>query len=88
MKRLLLGSPVGLASQTSAVQSLAVRVAGSNGRPSANGAPRRRRKRRATTTATPKRRRKRRAAANGNRFTKGSAAAKRHMAKLRRMRRK
>lgn len=44
-------------------------------------------RRRKKAAAAPKRRRSTRSK-KGNRFTKGSAAAKRHMAKLRRMRRK
>jgi len=46
-------------------------------------------RRRSKKRAAPKRaRRTRRAGKRGNRFTKGSAAAKRYMAKLRRMRKR
>lgn len=69
----------GLAQQTPAVQSIYRRGRSSGGV--------RRRRRRGKATAA---RRRRRAAAGkrGGKFVKGSAAAKRHMAKLRRMRRK
>lgn len=69
---------VGFANQTSAVQSLGQRRAARSGGT-------RRRKKKAAVKAAP-RKRKRRAAAG--KFVKGSAAAKRHMAKLRKMRRK
>lgn len=67
----------GLAQQTAAVQNIY-----SRGRRSGGG----RRRRKKTAAAAP--RRKKRRAAAGNRFKKGSAAAKRYMAKIRKMRRK
>lgn len=69
----------GFAQQTPAVQALY-----RGGRRKATRG--RRRKTAKKAAAAP--RRKRRAAKSGNRFTKGSAAAKRHMAKLRKMRRR
>jgi hypothetical protein len=65
----------GLAQQTPAVQSLYR----TNGRSST------RRRKRATSAAAPKRRRKSTSRKKGAHLVKGSAAAKRHMAKLRRM---
>lgn len=70
----------GFAQQTSAVQSLYRKGRG-------GGSRKRRRKAAAKKVARAgKRRVKRAAAGKAKRFVKGSAAAKRHMAKLRKMR--
>lgn len=66
----------GLAQQTPAVQAL-YRGKRRNGK-------RRTSRKKKAVAAAPRRRK----AARGNRFTKGSAAAKAHMAKLRKMRKK
>lgn len=77
----------GLGQQTAAAQQVFRQAMG--GRTStrsatrSTGARRRRPKKSAARRAT-----KRRASARGNKFTKGSAAAKRHMAKLRKMRKR
>ena len=72
----------GFAQQTPAVQSIYRK--GRNG-----GSGRKRRRKAAKKAAGTARRRVRRAAAGkAKRFTKGSAAAKRHMAKLRKMRKR
>lgn len=69
----------GFAQQTPAVQSLY------RGRKSGGGGRRRRRAK--ATAAAPRRRKKKAAGARGKaRLVKGSAAAKRYMAKIRRMR--
>lgn len=70
----------GFAQQTSAVQSLFRRKGGGG---------KRRRRAAAKKVARAGKRRVRRAAASGaKRFVKGSPAAKRHMAKLRKMRKR
>lgn len=72
----------GFAQQTAAVQAI---YRGKRG----NGGGRRRRKKKAAgVVARGKRKVKRAASSKAKRFTKGSAAAKRHMAKLRRMRKR
>lgn len=73
---------VGNSQQTQAQQLLTRQVLGSGTR--TNGT-RRRRKAKAAPTA---RRRVRRAASKASKFVKGSAAAKRHMARLRKMRKR
>jgi len=72
----------GFQDQTIAAQQQIANKIGSVAR-SASGGGRKRRKK-----AKPARAVKRRASRRGGKFTKGSAAAKRHMAKLRRMRKK
>lgn len=70
----------GFAQQTPAVQALYARRGRSNG-----GRRRRKKKAAGAVKSRVKRATKR---ATGSKFTKGSAAAKRHMAKLRKMRKK
>lgn len=72
----------GLRQQTAAVRTLAAKNAGRR------GGLRSAAKRRSTKKTTKKKRRARASAKRGGKFVKGSAAAKRHMAKLRRMRKK
>lgn len=70
----------GISQQTPAVRALFAKATGARGgRKSA-------RRRKAKASAAP--RKKKRARVRGNKFTKGSAAAKRHMAKLRKMRKR
>jgi hypothetical protein len=69
----------GVQQQTPAVQAAFRAVIGTTRRT----ATARRRKKKATA---PKRKAKKRASSRGGKFVKGSAAAKRHMAKLRKMR--
>lgn len=76
----------GMSQQTPAVQSLLRGVAGRSGK-----APRRKRSGASKSTGSKKRRassKSSRKASKAKRFVKGSAEAKRHMAKLRRMRKK
>lgn len=74
------GGFVGWANQTPATQAMLGR----------RGASAKRRSRTKSQNARPRRKKAaaRRARKAGGRFTKGSAAAKRHMAKLRRMRKR
>lgn len=68
----------GFAQQTAAVQQLYRKGGGAK-----------RRKKKATRAAAPRKKRAKRAAARGaGKFVKGSAAAKAHMARLRKMRKK
>lgn len=78
------GGFAGFAQQTPATQAMFQRAGRVGGQRSATV---RRRKRRATATTTTKRRKTARRR-NTVKLRKGSAAAKRHMAKLRRMRKR
>ena len=71
----------GFAQQTPAVQSIYRKSR-------SGGGGRRRRKAAKKAACTARRRGRRGAAGKAKRFTKGSAAAKRHMAKLRKMRKR
>ena len=79
------GGVVGFGNQTPATQALWNQAAGKvNG---SRGGKRSAKRRKAKAKAAPKRRRRTRTAKKA-RMVKGSAAARRHMAKLRRMRRR
>jgi hypothetical protein len=78
------GGFAGFAQQTAATHAL---LSPRKSRGTANGRPRRKKKRVAKKRAAPKRAR-RAATGKTSRMVKGSAAAKRHMAKLRKMRRR
>jgi len=72
----------GFQHQTIAAQQQIANKIGSLSRAVSNGGRKRRKK------AKPAKAKKHKSAGRGGKFTKGSAAAKRHMAKLRRMRKK
>lgn len=78
------GGFAGNAQQTSATQLMFAKASGSRG-----GRTTQRRRRKAKAAAAPRRRKKTRARARGKaRLVKGSAAAKRFMASIRRKRKK
>lgn len=80
----------GLGQQTSAAQQVFRQaMGGARSASRSTGVRRRRPKKKAgARRSTSRTRAKRASGSRGNRFTKGSAAAKRHMAKLRKMRRR
>jgi hypothetical protein len=80
------GGFAGFAQQTAATQALFQRAGRTGGRRSA--ATRRRRKRKTAARAAPVRRRKTARRGKPARLVKGSAAARRHMARIRKMRRR
>lgn len=76
---------IGGSQQTLAQQTMQRQIMGNGG----NGGGRKRRRKAKAKAAAPRRRRRAKAAAGkAARFVKGSAAARKYMAKLRRMRKK
>lgn len=85
MNRMMIGQPTALGQSTPAMQWAFAKASGARG----GRTTAKRRRKRAKATITPRRTKAKRARARGGaRMVKGSAAAKRYMAKIRKMRRR